>query len=252
MNRFNFIIIVALFLLGITSCKKEETSPSVGHSDAIFNPNLKYGVLTDIDGNKYKTIKVGNQEWMAQNLRVTHYRNGDPIPLDSTSNWDDLKEGRYCMANNDTNIDTIATYGLLYNGYVVLDKRNVAPEGWRIPTKEDVNILYKYLESLETPEDLIREGGRMKETGTKHWNSPNIASNSSGLTFLPNVIRGDYRYIDRGRTLSTLFTQTNRIDHPDFEQLESYGAISITDIPLTRGCPSYTFGLPLRCVKINK
>jgi hypothetical protein len=84
--------------------------------------------MTDIDGNVYKTIKIGNQVWMAENLKVTRYRNGDPIPkVTNNSKWNNLKSGAYCIYNNDN--ANISTYGLLYNWYAVDDSRNIAPEG---------------------------------------------------------------------------------------------------------------------------
>ncbi len=134
-TKFLPTVLTLLLCVSIMGCE-EDAPPRKGKSDAVFNPNLTYGSMTDIDGNEYKTITVGKQTWMAQNLRVTHYRNGDPINFDtdSTTNWSTIKIGTYCTPLNTSNIDTIATYGLLYNGYAVIDSRNIAPKGWRVPT----------------------------------------------------------------------------------------------------------------------
>ena len=140
--------------------------------------------ITDIDGNVYKTVKIGTQVWMAENLKVTHYRNGDPI-LNITDNtqWDSLTTGAYCNYNNDPN--NAITYGRLYNWYAVTDSRNLAPIGWRVPTDAEWQTLINYLGG----DDVA--GGKIKEAGTTHWSSPNTgATNESGFTALP----GGYRY----------------------------------------------------------
>lgn len=94
------------------------------------------GTVTDIDGNVYQTIKIGNQWWMAKNLKVTHYRNGEAIPnITNDSEWINLSTGAYCAYNNDNG--NIATYGLLYNWYTVVDSRNIAPSGWHVPTDDE-------------------------------------------------------------------------------------------------------------------
>lgn len=150
--------------------------------------------VTDIDGNVYKTVKIGNQVWMAENLRVTRYRNGKAIPNVTTkSKWKKLKKGAYCSyKNNDSNI---GTYGLLYNWYAVNDSRNLAPAGWHVPTDEEWKQLEMYLgmsqtETNDTGWRGTDEGGKLKEIGTTHWKSPNTgATNLSGFTAVPGGCR---------------------------------------------------------------
>ena len=92
--------------------------------------------LTDIDGNGYQIIQIGNQTWMAENLKVTTYRNGDPIPnVTVDSIWVNLDHGGYCDHQN--NPDHANIYGRLYNWYTVNDHRGLAPEGWHIPDNAD-------------------------------------------------------------------------------------------------------------------
>ena len=99
-----------------------------------------YGTVTDIEGNVYKTLKIGGQFWMVENLKVTKYRNGDLIPhITDNTEWGSLKSGAYCYYDND--INNYNTYGLLYNGYTIKDEREIAPEGWHIPTSDDWKIL---------------------------------------------------------------------------------------------------------------
>ena len=91
---------------------------------------------TNIDENVYQTVTIGSQVWMAENLKVTHYRNGDAIQnVTDDSTWSNLyidETGAYCNYNNDAN--NADTYGYLYNWYAVADTRNIAPEGWHVPS----------------------------------------------------------------------------------------------------------------------
>ncbi len=131
---------------------------------------------------------------MAENISVTHYRNGEAIPkITSNSDWNTLS-GAYSSYNN--NDENIATFGLLYNWYAVADSRKIAPIGWHVPTDEEWKELEMHLGMSRSEADLPHwrgtdEGGKLKGTGTEHWNSPNIgATNSSGFSALP----GGYRY----------------------------------------------------------
>ncbi|HBL77175.1 MAG: hypothetical protein A2W90_18605 [Bacteroidetes bacterium GWF2_42_66] len=105
--------------------------------------------VTDIDGNEYKTIKIGAQIWMEENLKVAHYRNGDAIPnIQDPKQWNELTIGAYCdVANNPAKSDSL---GRLYNWYAVSDERNVCPSGWHIPGESEWQVLVKFL--LETPD----------------------------------------------------------------------------------------------------
>lgn len=154
----------------------------------IFNPNLSYGTVTDIDGNVYKTITIGLQTWMAENLRTTKYCDGSAIPeVTDGMIWGNLTTGAYCNYNNTSNSDAIATYGRLYNWYALNDSRKLAPSGWHVATVVEWNTLTDNLGGYEIA------GGKLKETGTTHWYSPNeAATNVSGFTALP----GGYRYYD--------------------------------------------------------
>ena len=159
------------------------------------DPVCNTGTVTDIDGNVYQTVKIGDQWWMAENLKVTHYRNGDSI-LNVTDNgiWSGLTTGACCDYNNDEN--NAATYGKLYNWYAVSDSRNVAPAGWHVPTDNEWKQLEMYLGMSQAQADSIGkrgtdEGGKLKEAGTTHWSSPNTgATNESGFAALPGGYRG--------------------------------------------------------------
>lgn len=187
----NLRILIALFgflMLAVISCKKINNNPENplnGHTTANFKSNLKYSTMTDQDGNIYKTIKIGTQVWMAENLRAVHYQNGDPVEkVEKNTTWVNLTTGAYSNYNNTNNLDTIATYGRLYNWYAVNDSRKLSPKGWHIPTDEEWSTLINYLGG-----DSIA-GGKMKEIGTAHWLKENVgATNECGLTAIPGGCR---------------------------------------------------------------
>jgi len=140
---------------------------------------LDCGTVEDIDGNVYQTVIIGTQLWMAENLKVTHYRNGEAIPnITDNSEWEGLTTGAYCNYYNDEH--NVAIYGRLYNWYAVNDSRGLAPEGWHIPSSTEWQALVDYLG------DSTVAGGKMKEAGYTHWHPPNTgATNESGFTALP-------------------------------------------------------------------
>ena len=146
------------------------------------------GAVRDIDNNLYRTVTIGTQEWMAENLRVTHFNNGDKIPhypLDKV--WGQSNNGSqpaYCWyENNDAHA---YLYGALYNWYAVDSLanggRNVCPTGWHIPSEDEWTTL---IDALGGPSIA---GGPMKATGrldsvTGLWVVPNTgATNSSGFS----------------------------------------------------------------------
>jgi uncharacterized protein (TIGR02145 family) len=141
--------------------------------------------VTDIDGNVYNTVTIGTQVWMKENLKVTKYRNGDAIGTTIPATLDISGEAspKYQWAY-DGNESNVATYGRLYTWYAATDSRGLCPTGWHLPTDAEWTTLTDYLGGASVA------GGKMKEAGTAHWNSPNTgADNSSGFTALP----GGYR-----------------------------------------------------------
>jgi uncharacterized protein (TIGR02145 family) len=191
-------VLVLFVILVIIACIKEKSdNPTNGKTTAVFNPNVSYGTMTDQDGNVYKTITIGTQTWMAENLRTTKYRDGSVIPniTDSTA-WTNLTTGAYCNYNNTKNADTIATYGRLYNWYAATDSRNIAPSGWHVPTDTEWKTLEMFLGMTQTQADETGwrgtdQGNQLKETGDTHWYG---GTNSSGFSALP----GGYRSYDYG------------------------------------------------------
>ncbi len=166
---------------------------NAGVKSTVFNSGITYGTLTDREGNVYKTVTIGTQTWMAENLRTTVYRDGSWIFEGKTNN--DWKLGlSYGLYGNYTwdygSYDNITTYGMLYDWWAVNNEHKLAPEGWHVPTDAEWLILMNYLGG----ENIA--GGKLKEMGTTHWSSPNLnATNETGFSGLPN---GKISYIGSG------------------------------------------------------
>jgi uncharacterized protein (TIGR02145 family) len=177
-----FTLYISILSIG---CKEKD---ELIFAPITFNPSVTYGSMTDQDGNTYKTVTIGTQVWMAENLKTTKYQNSDPIQnVTDTINWRKLKTGAYCSYENENR--NINAYGLLYNWYAVNDSRNLAPSGWHIATDAEWNILTTFLggESVAI--------GKLKEIGTKHWSDPNSeATNECGFTALPGGFRGNLSF----------------------------------------------------------
>jgi uncharacterized protein (TIGR02145 family) len=168
------------------------TTLNIGESGIIFNPNLTYGSVSDNDGNIYKTIQIGTQAWLAENLKTTEFNDGTTIPLViDTAPWKNLTTPAYCWYNNDSSTYK-ATIGALYNWFAV-NTGKLCPTGWHLPTHNEWTTLTTYLGSESVA------GGKLKETGLTHWKSPNSgATNETGFTALPGGVRfddGSFLYI---------------------------------------------------------
>jgi uncharacterized protein (TIGR02145 family) len=109
----------------------------------------------DIDGNRYKTVVLGRQEWFAQDLKVTHYSNGDDIAtIDSLKHWENLVSSAYYKFHNDKEDEEL---GYLYNWYVVNDSRNVCPRGWHVPSDAEWTMLINFFGGSTRAGDLIKK-----------------------------------------------------------------------------------------------
>ena len=196
--------------------------------------------VTDIDGNVYNTITIGTQVWMSENLKTTHYRNGDAIPtglIDAA--WFATGSGAYAIYGNNTS--NYAVYGKLYNWFAVVDTRNLAPAGWHVPTFPETVTLTSFLGGLSN------SGGTLKEAGLTHWNSPNTgATNSSGFTGLPGGNRSDigaYNFIGFGG-----YWWTTEQDFPGSVTAEARGLFA-NSIETAQISGSKNYGLSVRCIK---
>ena len=160
---------------------------SIGTPIGSFQNNV-----SDLEGNSYKTVKIGTQVWMAENLKVSKYNDGTSIPnITDKTQWSNSTTAAWCYYNNDATNNS--KYGKLYNWYAVSPttngNKNVCPTGWHVPTDAEWTVLTDYLggESFA--------GGKMKEIGTINWNSPNAdATNESLFTGLPGGFRNNDGY----------------------------------------------------------
>jgi uncharacterized protein (TIGR02145 family) len=141
--------------------------------------------VKDIDGNIYKTVTIGTQVWMAENLKTTKYNDGAAIPLvTDDKEWGLLTTPAYCWYKNDSKSNR-NTFGALYNWYTV-NTNKLCPKGWHVPTDSEWTTLTTYLGGESVA------GGKLKEKGITHWESPNVdATNESGFTA---VSSGDRNY----------------------------------------------------------
>lgn len=149
---------------------------------AINDPTPGIGVVYDIDGNPYNTLTYGGKVWMLENLKTTRFRDGSSISnIQDNNAWKSATIPAWCNYNNDPALGD--QYGKLYNQLSVIDSRGLAPAGWRIATLQEWTDMMRYLGG-----DGVA-GGRMKETGFTHWNTPNTGTHDAGF----NAFGGGYR-----------------------------------------------------------
>jgi uncharacterized protein (TIGR02145 family) len=216
---------------------------------------LELGEVTDIDGNTYRTVKIGDQWWMAENLKATHYQNGDTIPnVTNSAAWEGLTTGAYCEQNND--ISNVTVYGRLYNWFAATDSRNIAPAGWHVSTDVDWQQLEMFLgltyfqAAFGNAFRGTDEGGKLKEVGTTHWLSPNTgATNETGFSGLPGGYRNGIGSYDNSIGYCTfIWTSTEAYD--DWaDGFAKYRNLSSNDSRIYRLHDYMTSGFSVRCVK---
>jgi uncharacterized protein (TIGR02145 family) len=222
-NIISSYIYISGVLLAIFSCTKDEKPP---------------GPIADIEGNIYKTVKIGNQVWMAENLKTTRYNDGTDIPnVPDSVAWSDLTTPGFCWYNNDE--ETYKdTYGALYNGYSV-SSGNLCPSGWHVPSRDEWQQLTDFLG------DTITGGGKLKEAGIAHWLTPNKnADNSSGFTALPAGIR----YFEGSFNTVLYFTGIWSATEIGTDE-EWYLSLYYGDAIVIMNHRSKKHGLSVRCVK---
>jgi uncharacterized protein (TIGR02145 family) len=196
--------------------------------------------VTDIDGNVYKTVKIGNQTWMAENLRVSRYRNGDIIPnVQDDEDWCNLETGAWCIYDN--NPDNDLKYGKLYNWFAVDDKSGLAPEGWHVPSGREWNNLLTHLIGEYWSEGNVR----IQTDGLPIWLVNNIGiTNKDGLCAMPFGARLNKGEFDEYDDFANFWYSTEcRFDSAWSRKLRHYN-----NAMRAQGYPKY-YGLSVRCVK---
>lgn len=207
-----------------------------GYADA---PGMQAGQAVDVDGNVYRTMRIGSQTWMAENLKTTRLNDGTPIPLVTDGReWGGLRGPGYCWPNNDAAHRD--AYGALYNWYAV-GTGKLAPEGWHVPTDEEWRALAEYLGGTKIA------GGKLKDTGTTYWKKPNGgASNETGFSGRGAGVRnsdGSFGFLGE---LLKCWTATRGGAHAS-DSL--YWGLGFFDAELGRSSHQPVDGHSVRCVK---
>jgi|WetSurMetagenome_2_1015567.scaffolds.fasta_scaffold31399_3 uncharacterized protein (TIGR02145 family) len=196
--------------------------------------------VVDADGNAYHISSITSggvtKVFMTENLRTTKYNDGTDITLvtDGTA-WPTLSTGAYCWVGNDSATNS-STYGALYNWHAV-NTGKLAPTGWHVTTNAEWTNLITYLGGEAVA------GGKLKETGTEHWDSPNTgASNDIGFNGLPGGYthhglagKGDFGYF---------WTSTEESSDKAYDYQLSYNSATV----ICQADPK-TEGFSIRCIK---
>jgi uncharacterized protein (TIGR02145 family) len=210
-----------------------------GNEVSFTTKNGSGSTITDIDGNIYHTITIGTQVWFLENLRVTHYQNGDPIPnITDNNSWKGLTTGAYSWYNNDINYKS--TYGALYNYYTTIDPRNMCPPGSHVPSDAEWLTLMNYLGGSGIA------AGKLKEAGNTHWKEQTSeTTNLSGFTALPGGYRsslGSFYFIGS----SGFYFSKSYFDQLNFNAGKGFSFFSIG---VDSNDFEHTQGISVRCIK---
>lgn len=189
--------------------------------------------VTDIDGNVYEVVNIGPMCWMKENLKTTRYKDGSPIlNIIDNGQWENTANGAWCNYENDANTDEL--YGKLYNWYAAANPAGLCPEGWHIPSYQELQDLVNY------------SGGDYKAGNLRtvdYWNSSNGSTNSSGFSALPSGERlagGNFQ----GTGDSTFFMSYTATT-------DSYYTKSVfsNQVPVYSPIPDKNLGSSCRCIK---
>jgi uncharacterized protein (TIGR02145 family) len=251
LSKFLPLLLIIFLIAGCSKDDDNRNSNNGGGGSTSTGCSGGPSTVTDIDGNVYNVVSIGNQCWMKENLRTTRYSNGQGIPEYSyQSNWASAIEGAYCSINNDPQFDSI--YGKVYNGFTVADPRGLCPVGWRVPSKDDWNELIYYVDAqadTSVVSGTISQiaGGMLKQTGdlqsgTGLWEAPNVgATNSSGFTAIPGGNRKEVGQ-PAGIGIASWWSSTEFISQWHF-------AYQIFDATIGKGGAYDRNGMQVRCIK---
>jgi uncharacterized protein (TIGR02145 family) len=204
-------------------------------------PIVSESQVTDIDNNAYKTVKIGKQIWMSENLKTTKYRNGDKIRTTSSPTLNikrEASEAKYQWAYKGDE-KNVSKYGRLYTWYAITDSRDICPTGWNFPIEEDWQTLTDFL----TSETVA--GGKMKEKGLEHWNDPNEgATNESGFLALPAGYRSNDGSFDGLGMAGYWWSATENFDANGWSRVVNWISSN-----LSKNSENKSYGFSVRCMK---
>jgi uncharacterized protein (TIGR02145 family) len=215
------------------------TTTDTTRTTILFNPDLSYGFVVDLDGNKYKTIQIGTQTWMAENLKAATFNDGTEIPYTPNANiWAGLSTPGYSWYNNDS-----VSFGAFYNWYAVdaagNGGKNVCPTGWHVPTDMEWTALVIYLGG----DNVV--GSKIKETGTTHWYATDsLTTNETGFTAFPAGYRNNYGVYNSYRRYSYWWSSTDASSVDAYCRDLNYSYINMDRIKSLK-----ISGFSVRCIK---
>jgi uncharacterized protein (TIGR02145 family) len=238
-NLFVSLFILMVILVTFTGCDPNGLNPVGGN-----------GSIKDYDGNLYDSVVIGNQVWMVQNLRVTHYRNGDKIPMQADNNkWSNTTVGAWCnYANSASNS---ITYGRLYNYNAVADTRGIAPVGWRVASLDDWKRMKSYLIkngynyngdtiSNKIAKSLAAQSSWEKFTGEGLVGTDLASNNKSGFRALPGGGRDETGFFGGIKRSGLWWTSTGYLCVLSYDK----DSLSIKS-------DGGSLGFSVRCIKDN-
>jgi uncharacterized protein (TIGR02145 family) len=212
--------------------------------------------VTDIDGNIYRTVQIGDQLWMKDNLRTSRYLNGDLIDhIPDSTEWASLTfldedktigEGAWVHYRNDS--ENEIPFGKLYNWFAVTHPSGICPAGWQVPSREDWEILIEYTGGADIAGGNLKATGTL-EAGTGLWLAPNEgATDSVGFSALP----ADFRWPDGKYSLmkgeNAIFWTSTR----DNEYYAYNTAMNRYLEYIDRPSSDFTFGFSVRCLRDDR
>jgi len=225
-----------------------QVGPSGAEAGEFQTCTQVYGYVIDVDGNIYPTILIGNQVWMAENLKTTHFANGSVIPnVTDNSYWIGLNSPAWCNYENNPINDIF--YGKLYNWYTTDDFRNVCPSNWHVPTDADWDVLIGFIDEAYNPisngAQSAIAGGKMKSISGWIPFTGVTSTNESGFSGLP----GGYRFNSSGVFFSIGYyghwwSSTEVNTGPSWYRYLAYGNSNYY-----RQSSSKKFGYSVRCIK---
>lgn len=202
-----------------------------------------------IDGYTYKTVKIGDQEWFAENLKTTVYANGDEIPYSRTDeSWTTQEMGMRCPYAHDE--EGSALYGQLYNWYAVDDARGLCPNGWHVPSDYEWENLEVYLGFSRA--DVSIQGDRgsgelgigTKLKASNGWEDAGNGADDFGFSALP----GGYRYFNNGSFDNAGYFGYWWSSSPNLEGAW-YRSLTTSSPVIGRYSSDIRFGFSVRCLR---
>jgi len=260
-NRFGFTLGDELKFTSYTGVEVAEiTDAPTGSQTYVFQfdgwtPCPGIPTITDIDGNIYNTVQIGNQCWMKSNLKTTTYQNGTVIPnVTDINTWKNLTTGAYVWYNNDTSWKD--PYGALYNAYTTVDTNGLCPSGWHVPTDDEWTALTDFIGGIAEPHGnelkSCRQvnsplGGDCNTTEHPRWEERDTfyGTDDYGFSGLPGGHRHDHGNFYKLGTYSfwwssTEYSSTNMLYRALFY---ANGLVSVQGSPIKQN------GFSVRCLK---